>query len=87
MTGCPNSCARPETAELAFVGRMPGFYNIYVGANRAGTRMNNLLLERIAMDKLSSHAKQLFSIYKEKRQKGEAFGDFCHRFGIENLKN
>ncbi|MEI6175783.1 MAG: NADPH-dependent assimilatory sulfite reductase hemoprotein subunit, partial [Verrucomicrobiota bacterium] len=29
MTGCPNGCARPYLAEIGFVGRSPGKYNIY----------------------------------------------------------
>jgi sulfite reductase (NADPH) hemoprotein beta-component len=31
MTGCPNGCARPYIAEIAFVGRAPGKYNVYLG--------------------------------------------------------
>ena len=27
MTGCPNGCARPYLAEIAFVGKAPGKYN------------------------------------------------------------
>lgn len=30
MTGCPNGCARPYVAEVAFVGRSPGVYNLYL---------------------------------------------------------
>ena len=29
MTGCPNGCARPYMAEIGFVGRAPGRYQIY----------------------------------------------------------
>ena len=32
MTGCANGCARPYLAELAFVGKAPGIYNMYLGA-------------------------------------------------------
>ncbi|KAF9103105.1 hypothetical protein BGX30_009225, partial [Mortierella sp. GBA39] len=27
MTGCPNGCARPALAEIAFIGKAPGKYN------------------------------------------------------------
>ena len=35
MTGCPNGCARPLMAEMAFVGRAPGKYQLYLGGNVA----------------------------------------------------
>ena len=28
MTGCPNGCARPWNAEIAFVGKAPGSYMV-----------------------------------------------------------
>jgi sulfite reductase (NADPH) hemoprotein beta-component len=28
MSGCPNSCSRPTMAEIAFVGKAPGLYNM-----------------------------------------------------------
>ena len=31
MTGCPNGCARPALAEIAFIGKAPGKYNMYLG--------------------------------------------------------
>ena len=31
ITSCPNNCARPWLAEVAFVGKAYGAYNIYLG--------------------------------------------------------
>ena len=42
MTGCPNGCARPYTADIAFVGRSLGLYNVYVGGGLAGDRLVDL---------------------------------------------
>ena len=42
MTGCPNGCARPYTADLAFVGRSLGLYNVYIGGGLAGDRLVDL---------------------------------------------
>ena len=42
MTGCPNGCARPYMAEIGFVGKAPGRYQIWLGGNEAGTRLNRL---------------------------------------------
>merc|ERR1712129_419639 len=33
MTGCPNGCARPYMAELAFVGDGPKSYQVWVGGS------------------------------------------------------
>src|SRR5436853_7758900 len=33
MTGCPNGCARPYTADLAFVGRSLHKYGLFVGGS------------------------------------------------------
>ncbi|MEI9961234.1 MAG: hypothetical protein WDM76_08960 [Limisphaerales bacterium] len=35
-TGCPNGCARPYMAELAFVGKAPGRYQVWLGGNTSG---------------------------------------------------
>ena len=45
MTGCPNGCARPYIAEIGFVGRNPGKYNLHLGGNRDGSRLNRLYRE------------------------------------------
>ena len=42
ITGCPNGCGRPYLAEIGFVGRAPGKYNIYLGAAFNGSRCNTL---------------------------------------------
>ena len=42
MTGCPNGCARPYTADLAFVGRSLDLYQVYVGGRGRGDRMADL---------------------------------------------
>ena len=42
MTGCPNGCARPYTADIAFVGRSLGLYNVYVGGGLGGDRLVDL---------------------------------------------
>src|SRR5205807_7285 len=39
MTGCPNGCARPYTADLAFVGRSLNKYAVFVGGSMLGTRL------------------------------------------------
>ncbi|MHC5831539.1 MAG: sulfite reductase, ferredoxin dependent, partial [Nostoc sp.] len=39
MTGCPNGCARPYLAELAFVGSAPESYQLWLGGSPNQTRL------------------------------------------------
>ncbi len=79
MTGCPNGCARPYTAELAFVGKAPGKYQIYAGGNEASTRLNRLYKESVKLDDLMGEVRTLLVRYLAERQPAERFGDFCYR--------
>src|SRR3974377_1551360 len=45
ITGCPNGCARPYTGDIGIVGRMPGFYALFVGGDFEGTRLNTALAD------------------------------------------
>jgi sulfite reductase (ferredoxin) len=85
MTGCPNGCARPFLGDIGFVGRTPGKYQIYVGGDFEGTRLNELLADLVGVDDLPERLRPLFARYREGRQPGEGFGDFCHRVGVEHL--
>jgi sulfite reductase (NADPH) hemoprotein beta-component len=48
ITGCPNGCARPYLAEVALVGKAPGRYNLMLGGNRVGDRLNTLYGENLS---------------------------------------
>ncbi|MDX1682706.1 MAG: NADPH-dependent assimilatory sulfite reductase hemoprotein subunit, partial [Phycisphaeraceae bacterium] len=45
MTGCPNGCARPYTADIGLVGHKPGPYDLFLGGRRHGDRMAEFFLE------------------------------------------
>src|SRR5258708_15278344 len=49
ITGCPNGCARPYTGDIGIVGRMPGFYAVFVGGDFAGTRLNVPLIDKVPL--------------------------------------
>ncbi|RYG37664.1 MAG: NADPH-dependent assimilatory sulfite reductase hemoprotein subunit, partial [Chitinophagaceae bacterium] len=40
MTGCPNGCGRSPLAEIGFVGTALGKYNLHIGGDRLGERLN-----------------------------------------------
>ncbi|WP_284945773.1 NADPH-dependent assimilatory sulfite reductase hemoprotein subunit [Acidisoma cladoniae] len=81
MTGCPNGCARPYLAEIAFVGRGPGTYNLYLGGSFAGERLNKLYRPDIGHDAILGALGPLFREYAEAREEEESFGDFVIRAG------
>jgi sulfite reductase (NADPH) hemoprotein beta-component len=79
MTGCPNGCARPSMAELSFVGRGPGKYQINVGGNAACTRLNRPFRDSVKQEDIVNELRPVFVRFAQERTPGERFGDFCHR--------
>ncbi|ERT00842.1 sulfite reductase (NADPH) hemoprotein, beta-component [Sporothrix schenckii ATCC 58251] len=82
MTGCPNGCARPWLAEVAFVGKAYGAYNMYLGGGYHGQRLNKLYRQSIKEDEILAIMKPLLKRYALERNDGEHFGDFVIRVGI-----
>jgi sulfite reductase (NADPH) hemoprotein beta-component len=79
MTGCPNGCARPYMAEVALVGKAPNKYQMYLGGNEAGTRLNRLYKDSVKGEDLIPELRALLTRFLKQRKNGERFGDFCHR--------
>ncbi|KAJ2664533.1 Sulfite reductase [NADPH] subunit beta [Coemansia sp. RSA 1200] len=82
MTGCPNGCARPYNAEIAFVGKAPGAYNLYLGGSHAGDRLNKLFRETLTEDQILEVLEPIIKRYALERLDAEHFGDFVIRAGI-----
>jgi len=79
MTGCPNGCARPYMAEIAFVGKSPGKYQVYLGGNEASTRLNRLYKESVKLEEIINELRPLLARYARERAPAERFGDWCQR--------
>ena len=60
ITGCPNGCARPYTGDIGIVGRVPGFYSLYVGGDFEGTRLNQPLADRLDIAGMADALDPLF---------------------------
>lgn len=86
MTGCPNGCARPYLAEVGFVGRAIGRYDMFLGASPVGTRTNTLFKEMVVFDDIVPTLRPLLTDYATNRETNEAFGDYCHRVGFDHLR-
>ena len=82
MTGCPNGCARPWLAEVAFVGKAYQAYNMYLGGGYHGQRLNKLYRSSIGEEEILSIMKPLIKRYALERKEGEHFGDFTIRCGM-----
>ncbi len=81
MTGCPNGCARPMLAEIAFIGKAPGKYNMYLGGGFSGHRLNKLYKENIGEAEILDTLRPIIAHYSQDRHDGEHFGDFVIRAG------
>src|SRR4029453_19296025 len=79
MTGCPNGCARPYTADLAFVGRSLGLYNVYVGGGLAGDRLADLYRADVPTEELLETVRPLLAHWAAERDGNEGLGDFYQR--------
>jgi sulfite reductase (NADPH) hemoprotein beta-component len=81
MTGCPNGCARPYLAEIAFVGKSPGKYNVYLGGGFAGERLNKLYRSGLSEPEILAELTPILQRYAAERGPSERFGDFAIRAG------
>ena len=79
MTGCPNGCARPYTADIAFVGRSLGLYNVYVGGGLGGDRVVDLFRADVRLDELVDAVRPLLVRWAAERAPGEGLSDFYQR--------
>ncbi|GAB3016526.1 assimilatory sulfite reductase (NADPH) hemoprotein subunit [Niabella terrae] len=79
MTGCPNGCGRSPNAEIGFVGTSLGRYNLHIGGDRLGQRLNTKFKDSLNEDEILSTLDELFGIYTKEKQVEETFGDFSYR--------
>ena len=82
ISGCPNGCSRPYLGEIALVGKAPGRYNLMLGADRQGQRLNALYRENIDETAFLAALDALFADYAAGRESDEGFGDFLLRRNV-----
>src|SRR5690606_23583332 len=85
MTGCPNGSARPRIGAPGLVGQAKGKYTLFLGGRRQGDRLNWIYKDLVPEEDLVATLVPVFEQFRDHRQPGEAFGDFCDRVGKEGL--
>jgi sulfite reductase (ferredoxin) len=86
MTGCPNGCARPYLGDIGFVGTTLGKYDLYLGGDFEGTRLNALYAHNVLLEDLAASLRGPLTAFRDERRDGEGFGDWCHRIGIDAIR-
>jgi sulfite reductase (NADPH) hemoprotein beta-component len=79
MTGCPNGCGRSPAAEIGLIGTAYGKYNLHVGGDRVGKRLNVKIKDNIGENEILETLDQWLGAYSKNRLPNESFGDFAHR--------
>lgn len=82
MTGCPNGCARPWNAEIAFVGKAPGSYMMMLGGSHKGSRLSKPFKSSVTEPEILDILRPLIKRYATEREQGEHFGDWVIRANI-----
>lgn len=82
VTGCPNGCARSVAAEIGLIGTAYGRYNLHLGGDRAGKRLNTKFKENIEEAEILETLDVLFASFATNRLEKETFGDYVHRDGF-----
>jgi sulfite reductase (ferredoxin) len=85
MTGCPNGCARPYNSDIGLVGKTKDKYTVFLGGRRLGDRLNFIYQDLVPTDEVVPVIVPVLRYFKEAREPGETFGDFCHRKGKDDL--
>lgn len=79
MTGCPNGCARSANAEIGFIGTAYGRYNMHLGGDKFGIRLNKMYKENLDEAAILKELDALLALFKTERNITESFGDFALR--------
>ncbi len=79
MTGCPNGCGRSVAAEIGFVGTAYGKYNLYLGADALGKRLNKIYKENIEEPEILDNLDILLKDFSDNKNLNEPFGDYVLR--------
>jgi sulfite reductase (ferredoxin) len=87
MTGCPNGCARPYLGDVGMVGTTLGKYDVFLGGDPSGTRLNQLYAGNVPVQEIVALLRGPLTAFRDERRRGESFGGWCHRTGLTALRD
>ena len=70
---------KTHLAEIGLVSTTPGFYNLHLGGNPLGSKLNGVYRIQIPETAVLAELNNLLTAYKITRQPGENFGAFALR--------
>lgn len=79
MSGCPNGCSRPYNADIAFVGRAPGKYALFVGGSMTGDRLVGLEKKVVDLKEIPAMVRTYLEEFAAHREDGETFTEYWGR--------
>ena len=86
MSGCPNGCSRPYLGDVGFVGTTLGKYDVMLGGDFDGTRLNRVFAPNVPITDIPALLRPLFESFRSDRTPGEGFGNWTERVGFEALR-
>ncbi len=86
MSGCPNGCSRPYLGDVGFVGTTLGKYDVMLGGDFDGTRLNRVFAPNVPITEIPSLLRPLFESFRSERRPGEGFGNWTDRVGFDALR-
>jgi sulfite reductase beta subunit-like hemoprotein len=76
MTGCPNNCARPPSAEIGIFGYGKNDHVVLVGGSKRGDRIARTLYARLSGERMVEALVGLLRAVKERAPAGVEPGDW-----------
>jgi sulfite reductase (ferredoxin) len=86
MSGCPNGCSRPYLGDVGFVGTTLGKYDVMLGGDFDGTRLNRVFASNVQIAEIPNLLRPLFETFRSERRPGEGFGNWTDRVGFDALR-
>ena len=86
MSGCPNGCSRPYLGDVGFVGTTLGKYDVMLGGDFDGTRLNRLFAPNVPIGEIPSLLRPIFESFGAERETAEGFGEWVDRVGFDAVR-
>jgi len=86
MSGCPNGCSRPYLGDVGFVGTTLGKYDLMLGGDFDGTRLNRVFAPNVPIAEIPALLRPLFVEFRARHDPGEGFGNWVERVGFDGLR-